>query len=478
MSENGTGSRPDSPVVSEDDLLEPRLWPSASDPDPLADASSPAGSEPASRVHAHAEDGSASDTRSHRARRTTTGRRTKQRRSRRRRSLFGTTGYVLVTLVVAALLVVAFERFSGGGDGEPDPSETLAAEPQQDAQRALVFVTFDEADPRGDAQLITIVAHDRVTDEASILFVPTTMVADVPGHGLLPIGRAFAFGKGPLLDATLDNLLGIDLDHVVAVSQQGWSSLFTRVGGLSVDLPERLVAGSGEGGSTVRFQPGEQFLDGPRLAELLTFVQPDETQLGQLPRAQLVITALLDALQEEPSRLDAVFQDGAPMLDTVADADDVRSLFEALAAASVESELVVRTLPVTPIGSGEEDSYRPDTERIERIIDERFSGSVPVGSEDVGRSLQILNGHGAPGIGGEVAQQLLPHGFRVVLTGNADTFDHDETRVLVYDDSPEQLAIAQEIVEILGVGRVERSLAPQSVVDITIVVGRDFTAGR
>jgi hypothetical protein len=44
----------------------------------------------------------------------------------------------------------------------------------------------------------------------------------------------------------------------------------------------------------------------------------------------------------------------------------------------------------------------------------------------------------------------------------------------VYDDSTDQLAVARDIQERLGVGEIERSGTPQSVVDVTIVVGRDF----
>ncbi|MBW3620533.1 MAG: LytR C-terminal domain-containing protein, partial [Actinobacteria bacterium] len=56
----------------------------------------------------------------------------------------------------------------------------------------------------------------------------------------------------------------------------------------------------------------------------------------------------------------------------------------------------------------------------------------------------------------------------------ADRFDHEETRIIVYDDAPEQLAAAEQIRDLLGVGRVELSRTPQSVADITVVVGLDM----
>ena len=183
-----------------------RLWPSASEADEDTRG------EPA-------ED---DDVPVRRVRRTTQGRRAKLRRRRRRRSFTATIGYVLLTLGVAAGLVFAYEAFQQDDDAADEAGEPIAAQPEQDVQPTLVFATFDEADRTAGASLVLVAGHDRLRDTTTLLFVPTTTMADVPGHGLLPVGDAFAFGQGPLLDATLDNLLGVDFDHVVSVSEQGW----------------------------------------------------------------------------------------------------------------------------------------------------------------------------------------------------------------------------------------------------------------
>jgi hypothetical protein len=44
----------------------------------------------------------------------------------------------------------------------------------------------------------------------------------------------------------------------------------------------------------------------------------------------------------------------------------------------------------------------------------------------------------------------------------------------VYDDSPEQLAVARQVRELLGVGEVAISASPVDVVDVTIILGADF----
>ena len=384
--------------------------------------------------------------------------------------------WLFAALSVALAVVWAVTTFGGGTAGDdPDGDVGPTSVPDavgDDPQPTLVLATFDETTTVG-ADLVMLLATDVDTGRGTILLVPSTVVADVPGEGLFQLGETFREGQGPLLELTLANLLGLDLDGAASISEQGWSSLFTRMGGLTLDVPEQLVAVDDDGTRTIRFQPGVQPLDGPRVAEYLTFREPGEAELQRLPRVARVLEAMLDRIAEEPAVLDEVFADGAPMVDAP-DADALRFILQSLASARESGELEIRTLPVSAVGSGDEASYRIDEDRVEALVEERLSASRPTSGGATGRRLQVLNGNGTPGIGSQVAERLQPGGFRLVETGNAASFDVPETRIVVYDDTPEQLAIAQEAQRLLGVGRIEVSEVPVSVVDVTVIVGADF----
>jgi anionic cell wall polymer biosynthesis LytR-Cps2A-Psr (LCP) family protein len=410
------------------------------------------------------------------------GRRAAERKRRRRRAVLRASGAIALLAALAAGAVWAAASLDlGGSSTEAPPSADFSeppAGPPPDAQPTVVLATVDEQDPSGAVDRIIVLAWDRETDAATVLLVPTGITTDLPGHGIGALGDAYAIGDAPLLDAALDNLLSIDLDATIGISRQAWASVFSRAGGLTVDVPERLRVRNEDGSATVRFEAGEQFLDGPRLAELLTLSTGDERELDALPRVQLVLQALLDAIAEDPATLDAILADGAPMLDITTPETDLallRTLLAELAEARGSGELVVRTLPVTPLGTGEADSYRLDADRASQLMADRFAASRPtVTNRDGGRRVEIRNGNGVAGVSSEVAQAIIPLGFRVLITGNADDFDHDTTRIVVYDDSDEQLAVAREVRDALGVGRVELSEVPQGVVDLTIVVGSDY----
>ncbi len=342
-----------------------------------------------------------------------------------------------------------------------------------DVQPALLLVTAaEDADPRA-ADSVILLAFDREVDEATILIIPASTVADVPGHGVLPLADALAFGGGGLVIATVDNLLGLHVDAVADLTYRDWEGLFTRVGPVEVEISERLVARNDDGTGDVRFLAGIQSLDPGSAAEFLAFEDGDEPELSRLPRLQKLLLAELSAMASDPDLLEQVVADGLPMIDTEMPPTEVADLLRQIALASIDDRLDVRVLPVRPIGAGGADGYRPDELRVEALVTDRFAASIPT-PDRAGRQLQILNGMGRPGIGQSVAEVLAPSGYRVVLTGNADDFDHELTRILIYDDSAEQLAIANEIKRLLGVGVIEVSRTPQSVVDVTIVVGQDY----
>jgi len=382
--------------------------------------------------------------------------------------------YVLGAAAVGALLILLATTFDLGGPSAPDTTDNPSVAPVlgDDVQPTVVLATFDDQNPDAGASQVMVLVHDVESGNGVLLLVPTSTVADIPGHGLLQLGRAYGFGQGPLLDVTLDNLLGVDLDGVAGISRQGWSALFSRIDGLTIDVPTQLTE-AGADGRRVRFEPGEQFLDGPRVAEYLTFVASDETELQRQARVGDIMLALLTRVHEEPEALEAVFADGAPMIDGI-DAARVRALLELLARNNANGTLEVRTLPVTPIGAGDESSYRPDQERVRTLVDNLLANSIPRADTPGSRDLQILNGNGQPGIGQHAAERLTPAGFRVVLTGNAANFDYATTRILVYDDTPEQLAVARQVRDLLGVGEVAISASPVDVVDVTIILGADF----
>ncbi|MFO7961807.1 MAG: LCP family protein [Nitriliruptoraceae bacterium] len=394
------------------------------------------------------------------------------RRQGRSRLLLGVIGLVVLAVVLVLLVSGWLGRAMVGSDEEdPDVVSEVGA-----AQPTLALLTVDGASAEGEAARLSVLAHDRAAGEGTVLLLPTTTIADVPGHGTFSLGEAQQLGGAPLIGVTVANLLGIGIDGVATISTAGWAALLDTLGGVEVTVRSELGAADG----SVRFAPGEQVLSGERLAAYLTMTAAGETELDALPRVQQVLGAMLDAVAQDPSLverwLDMELADGSPAIATDEPAL-VRALLLELAEARAVDDVTTWTLPVVPLGSGRDDGYRLDVRRADELVADRFEASRPGTEVTGGRDVEILNGNGVPRVGQEVAERLSDGGYRIVLTGNADRFTYETTRIVLHGRSPGQLAVGRDVQARLGVGELELAATPGSVVDVTIVVGADFPPG-
>jgi LCP family protein required for cell wall assembly len=113
----------------------------------------------------------------------------------------------------------------------------------------------DEGAGRSDSIMVAHLNKER--DHAYIVSFPRDMYVEVPGYGRNKINAAYSFGGAALTVRTLENLLGVRMDHVVLVDFEGFIGLTEDLGGISVtnktafsshgfDYPKGKVTISGE----------------------------------------------------------------------------------------------------------------------------------------------------------------------------------------------------------------------------------------
>jgi LCP family protein required for cell wall assembly len=102
------------------------------------------------------------------------------------------------------------------------------------------------------------------------LSIPRDAYAEVPGQTPQKINGAYAFGGAALQIKTIEQFLGIEIDHVAIVDFTGFEDLIDAVGGVQVNIPVKLCAnisggaGGGQGGVSIRLHKGENTLDGEK----------------------------------------------------------------------------------------------------------------------------------------------------------------------------------------------------------------------
>jgi LCP family protein required for cell wall assembly len=114
------------------------------------------------------------------------------------------------------------------------------------------------------------------------LSIPRDSYTEIPGQAPQKINGAYAFGGAALQIKTVEQFLGIEIDHVAIVNFTGFEDLIDAVGGVEVDLPQKLCAdiaggsGGGQGGITLRLKKGENTLDGEKALAYSRIRKPSE----------------------------------------------------------------------------------------------------------------------------------------------------------------------------------------------------------
>lgn len=255
---------------------------------------------------------------------------------------------------------------------------------------------------------------------ALVLAIPAAITINLPGQNLGTLAEAASAGDPDLLEVAIENLLGAPVDETMLAPLSSLVGTVDGVGG--IDVRDRASSGA-DAFAYLSDIPADAAVD-------LAFL-----------RWQDVLEGLIAAAAEDPGGLPEPLR---PLLE-----DTVPSLL---------------ALPVVDIGGG---LLRPNQEDLQALVADRF---VP--ATDVLTRLVVLNGVGTPGIGKEVARILVPEGYRLVSSGNANTFDLEVTQIIA--SSRGDLEAAERAQSLLDAGEISVGNQPTGLADVTVVVGEDF----
>ena len=85
--------------------------------------------------------------------------------------------------------------------------------------------------------------------------------------------------------------------------------------------------------------------------------------------------------------------------------------------------------------------------------------------------VEVLNGCGRGGIAFQVAQDLRREGLDVVNIGNARNFKYRKTLIL---NRSGKKGLAREVARVVGCGEPQDRIEKKALVDVTVIIGRDY----
>jgi LytR cell envelope-related transcriptional attenuator len=336
------------------------------------------------------------------------------------------------------------------------------------ADTTLVFGTHPRQEGGGSAiDWVTLFIRDTEHGRGTVLYVPAHTATEVPGRGLLPLASAFSSGGARLLEVSTENLLGITVDRSIELPDSVARELFAGVEPLSVDVPVEVRVSDGRDQARLLISAGVQELSAQQIVDLLYTggLDSDDAELGSRHLAFWQAYLASGRLSEDD--LETALDDAG--LGARAEDGLVEALGSLGSLREADRDLIV--LPVEQAGTGDEQLFMVDAAQTRALLGSLLDPGVGDDQQD---RVQVLNGNGRPGVGAEVGERLVQGGFRVVLSGNARRLDYRKTLVITYDRSPEGLDMAEQARDLLGVGEVQVAAQPQGIVNLTIVVGKDY----
>lgn len=131
-------------------------------------------------------------------------------------------------------------------EGQPikDPGDKsmnilLLGADHSDSGEKLDF-SATSTDQRSDSMMLVHIPADR--SGVYIMSIMRDTWVNIPGHGYAKINAAMQYGGVPLLAQTLQNMLGVKIDHFAGVDFNGFRGLTTAIGGVDVNNPKAFCA--------------------------------------------------------------------------------------------------------------------------------------------------------------------------------------------------------------------------------------------
>ena len=201
--------------------------------------------------------------------------------------------------VVRSLLSLSPSQFSNlPFEGGAAPVAAAASGPVTRVRGTTVLLMGVDRRPgeksaRADALLV--LRLDSETGAVSLLSLPRDLLVRVPGVGSTRINAGYLHGGLALQKRTVSEYLGVRIDYAAAVNFGGFEGLVDALGGVTVNVPRRLVDNAypttNYGTMKVVFEPGTQRMNGSRALIYGRTRHPD-SDFGRMHRQQQLMAAI------------------------------------------------------------------------------------------------------------------------------------------------------------------------------------------
>lgn len=321
------------------------------------------------------------------------------------------------------------------------------------------------------SDVMMVASLDLQNQTVNILSIPRDTRVQLPGkRSYSKINQAHADGGIPYTIETVEQFLGIHIDHYVVIKQEAIEKVVDELGGLQVKVDKDMDYDDNWGNLHVHLKEGAHRLSGLDVAGYMRFRHDAEGDFGRIRRQQQVIQLLSGEaknpaiLFKAPGVIDAIRSfvqtDLSPNQQLA-----LTNLFHRIEPSNV----VTAQLPVADMETIDNVSYViPDDAKKEFVVDWIVNRNPDAMNRMI--RVELKNASGDPELYQRIYKILRHSGFEVWRAGRASGEPLAASRIV---QRTSLKGSARRVLEVLGLpGNVEKLEA--SGPDVTLYVGKDL----
>lgn len=280
----------------------------------------------------------------------------------------------------------------------------------------------------------------------------------------------------------IEGLLGISIPFSIVVSLDRFSRLCDFLGGFTVFIP--LPVDTTVATGRVLLPSGAVSLDGDKLRDYMLYQDELDQEGEEANRRQKAVLAFFRALSDNGSTIFTRNRFAAlkSNLQTNLDRDSLRTLLVELSRIDTD-----RLVPQRVTGSIRDVDGKNllfpalDGQLVKDVVRQTLGGLAsdnPAAQERI-YAIEILNGTRTQGLARNTSELYQSFGYDVIRVSNAPTFDYDKTVIIDRIGNNDVAEIIGQVIRCTNIQTANLNqdiadLATDSIVDYTIILGRDF----
>ncbi|WP_029546106.1 LCP family protein [Selenomonas sp. AB3002] len=166
----------------------------------------------------------------------------------------------------------------------------------KDKSTIMIMGVDERADDVGRSDTLMIATIDPKLDQAALLSIPRDTRVKIKGHGYDKINAAYAYGGERLTQDTVEEFLGVNMDHYIIVNVKAFQRIIDALGGVDIDVEKRMYyedPWDDDGGLLIDLRPGLQHMDGKTAVTYVRY-RDEEGDIGRIKRQQAFMKACME----------------------------------------------------------------------------------------------------------------------------------------------------------------------------------------